>query len=800
MNNIEEEYTDEVFQAVSIGLIVADFLLSTNRVLKAVQLRQECFSVLYSKIHLIMKSPHIFSERGERIGGHVQVLLKGLRQCKYDERAQLIRPETGDKSVEALRLELLGKKCYSVGEYEKAKEYLNKALEIWKEIGEKNGEGSCYGFLGALYLSVGEYEKAKECHERALAISEESNDIPGEGFDCGNLANALVGLGEYEKANEYLQRALAIKKKTGDRRGEGTIYANLGSLYLPLGDYTKAKEYCEKALRICIETGEKTGEISIYGNLGTISVYLDEDVEAEEWFKKGLAISEDTGNLEKQMYFLGQLALIKLSQGNTEEAWPYLLPSIEKSEDLRGSFRSNDLFKISFLDKNVYPYWALIRWFCTSGSPDKALYASELGKARALTDLMSTQYSLEEQITANPQTWAGIEGVLNKEQNCTYLYFSYIYHLICFWVLKAGKVAFFQQIDAEEPISHQGSVQNLDMFFNHCRSFGVTSEEHCEDRSLNSITPQEEDYRNASRIGKEDEKGPGHEIDLSLGYKAFIAPVKEFLEGPEIIIVPDRSLYNVPFAALPDESGKFLSETFRIRVVPSLSTLKLITESPADYHCQTGALIVGDPDVGLVRYAGGRKLVLPLPHAKSEANMVGEKLGVKPLLGQQATKQAVLQAINSVSLIHFAAHGNEETGEIALAPAQRIPRKLPKEEDYLLTMSDIAEVQLRAKLVVLSCCHSARGQIRAEGAVGIARAFLGSGARSVLVALWALDDSATEQFMSHFYEHLVRGESASESLHEAMKWMRCNGYPEVRQWAPFMLIGDNVTFDFGNQN
>ena len=34
-------------------------------------------------------------------------------------------------------------------------------------------------------------------------------------------------------------------------------------------------------------------------------------------------------------------------------------------------------------------------------------------------------------------------------------------------------------------------------------------------------------------------------------------------------------------------------------------------------------------------------------------------------------------------------------------------------------------------------------------------------------------------------------------FHQAMKWMRSNGYPDVRDWAPFMLIGDNVTFDFG---
>ena len=50
--------------------------------------------------------------------------------------------------------------------------------------------------------------------------------------------------------------------------------------------------------------------------------------------------------------------------------------------------------------------------------------------------------------------------------------------------------------------------------------------------------------------------------------------------------------------------------------------------------------------------------------------------------------------------------------------------------------------------------------------------------------------------MSRFYEHLAGGESVSESLHQAMKWMRSNGFTKVSEWAPFMLIGDNVTFDF----
>ena len=46
-------------------------------------------------------------------------------------------------------------------------------------------------------------------------------------------------------------------------------------------------------------------------------------------------------------------------------------------------------------------------------------------------------------------------------------------------------------------------------------------------------------------------------------------------------------------------------------------------------------------------------------------------------------------------------------------------------------------VQLRARLVVLSCCHSVQRKVSAEGVVGIARAFLGAGARSVR-PLWSL--------------------------------------------------------------
>ena len=88
-------------------------------------------------------------------------------------------------------------------------------------------------------------------------------------------------------------------------------------------------------------------------------------------------------------------------------------------------------------------------------------------------------------------------------------------------------------------------------------------------------------------------------------------------------------------------------------------------------------------------------------------------------------------------------------------------------------MSDVLATNLRARLVVLSCSHSGRGRmLRGEGVVGIARAFLAAGARSVLVILWAIDDEATMMFMKSFYQHLKEGNTASGALHQSMKFLR----------------------------
>ena len=135
-----------------------------------------------------------------------------------------------------------------------------------------------------------------------------------------------------------------------------------------------------------------------------------------------------------------------------------------------------------------------------------------------------------------------------------------------------------------------------------------------------------------------------------------------------------------------------------------------------------------------------------------------------------------------MSLIHFAAYGDAEREEIALAPPSAT-EGIPHEPDYLLSMGEVSEFKLTAKLVVLkllSYCVWAN-ESRSEGVIGISRAFLESGARSVLIALVdhrrqsnrvvhepflrkLFVEMAHELLCCFVFLNLVHGESASDDL------------------------------------
>ena len=668
-------------------------------------------------------------------------------QSKYKakelyKKSLSIALETGDTNEEATRYGNLAAVHCSLGEYGKAEEYERKALAIRKEIGDKRGEASCYRDLGFVYSSVGQYEKGQEYDRKALQIAKEIGEKRAEATCYAFLGLGYLSLGEPGKAEEYQRKALEVSKEIGDKDAASASSLLLGRTYHSLGAYGKAEEYQREALAIMKARKEEVGEAGCYVFLGSLCLSLGKHSEAREHHEKGLAMSRKIGSVLLQAVCHFNLALVAISEGNVfrlqhEIVWN-LLTSIDKFEQMRSLLAHNDQFKVSFSDQLSSCYRYLVAMFCASQKTKEALSVLERERARALTDLISGLQSAQKQTSAKPPSWADIERILKKESNCSCLYISYFHHYMFLWVLEGNKTVHCRLIDVNECFASKAMERKVDQVFSEesFRRFKVLPQEHCEDRSMSFLKDSDSALESAEEgrlavyrpVEEEEEENLQPLPTLSERYRMIIAPVAYSLDQPELIIVPDRVLYKVPFAALKVESGSYLSEDYRIRIVPSLTTLGLIQDSPADYHSQTGALIAGEPDVRDVSYKGSLGVLCRLPSPKEEAEMIGKLTGVKPLLGKQATKQAVLQSIPSVSLIHFAAHGDAERGEIALAPQYPIDG-IPTEKDYLLTMNDISQVQLRAKLVVLSCCHSAQGHVKAEGVVGIARAFLGSGAR-----------------------------------------------------------------------
>ena len=84
-------------------------------------------------------------------------------------------------------------------------------------------------------------------------------------------------------------------------------------------------------------------------------------------------------------------------------------------------------------------------------------------------------------------------------------------------------------------------------------------------------------------------------------YDVVIGPISNLIESDELIIVPDGPMFLVPYAALVDQHSRYLSESLRIRLVPTLTSLKVMAECPEEYHRKSGALLVGDPCVESVR-------------------------------------------------------------------------------------------------------------------------------------------------------------------------------------------------------
>ena len=191
-----------------------------------------------------------------------------------------------------------------------------------------------------------------------------------------------------------------------------------------------------------------------------------------------------------------------------------------------------------------------------------------------------------------------------------------------------------------------------------------------------------------------------------------------------------------------------------------------------------------------------------LPGTATEAAAIAQAVPDAVILtGSEATADA-LRNVDSPRILHIATHGFS-VGDDPDDPRDDNPMvrsglvfagaNQDGGVDALLLASEAASLDLDGtQLVVLSACESGLGDAaNGEGVYGLRRALQLAGSRSQVMSLWPVDDAATMEFMTGFYQRLEDGQGMSDSLRETkLEMMRSEKYSDPVYWAPFVLAGD----------
>ena len=264
--------------------------------------------------------------------------------------------------------------------------------------------------------------------------------------------------------------------------------------------------------------------------------------------------------------------------------------------------------------------------------------------------------------------------------------------------------------------------------------------------------------------------------------------------GPaNIVIVPDRELRGMPFAALRDPDTKRYAIEDDVLSM-SGSALLYVFSVLRDRDLRTGdasALLIGDPAIdpqftlaqGLQRLGGARREVEEIRPLYARADV---------LIGDDATVPRFLQMANGHAVIHIAAHAIIN-GD---APSQSFLLFTPSGAGHGVLDAATLVRQLHAdtaRLVVLGACSSAGGlPVGAEGIAPLVRPIVGAGVPGVVGALWDINDATAAELLVSFHRAWQRGENEAAALRDAQLEMLRSRNPGLNSglsWAPFQAIG-----------
>lgn len=281
-----------------------------------------------------------------------------------------------------------------------------------------------------------------------------------------------------------------------------------------------------------------------------------------------------------------------------------------------------------------------------------------------------------------------------------------------------------------------------------------------------------------------------------------------------IIVVPDGGLAYIPFDILLENKIEVEGKVnYRKSVMPYLlnsyaisyaySATVLQQNLSKEKSSKTAHDFAGfAPDFGylsdtniVMRSCHDNRLSV-LQNTKKEVTAIRQLIGGKTFAETAATKDNFEHSGTKSRIIHLSTHACADEDD-------QLSRIYFNDDEYM-TALELYSLPLEADMVVLSACETGIGTLRrGEGVMSLARAFAYTGVPATTMSLWKVEDRATSEIMINYYKHLKSGKTKDQALRFAkLDFLEPDNHAEDKYlhpyyWAAFVHIGNAEALTFG---
>jgi tetratricopeptide (TPR) repeat protein len=688
----------------------------------------------------------------------------------------------------------LGNALLGLHQRDKALHHLFKALDMAVEFETTpQAIGRAYNNLGTAFQSLNELAKAEEHYDLALAQAIYGNDIPGQARVYGNIGNLQMLNKQFDRAVPHYTEVMRLSQ---DKSTITTAHHNRGCAYYDWAE-KKKKDYAQRSTTNESAESSKTTTFKV-------SLHGPNFERCEEDYRPPF-VSDGI-----QKYYLQGTRDLEYVMRHHEENF----------NGIKGSPKGLSL-SVSLFETNSRTFHrmqdCLVHVKKSDHQPSKfedALLVAEQSRARTLGELLLKRRGpqLENKLESLPSL-PQLKSIVERQHHPV-LYLSYTGERLLGWLL-------VPEFEGEE-LKGECTLNMFEVPLSDSEFDGKSFDYHLRyslneqlvERSFEMYKPFKHDKDNPDPVAKLHDLVAKPVIHMlktlkkqqssqEKGQKSSNSEEEKRrkVEPQKIIVIPDSYTNLLPFTCTLDrDSGKFWGDDYYFQIMPSLLTMGILDQLPKvsvaiPVEHQQMLCVVGNPTIPPFKYNNDEWNLGKLPHATKEAEWVSHILKCKPILHEQATKDAVMMRIMNAKVIHLATHGSAVAGFLAFAGMTASTTDTVDAKRVLIYPEEIESLNISPALVVLSSCDSGRGVFKADGIQGMARAFILAGAQAVLTTLWRVPDESACIFMQFFYQYLVEGVKGPEALHKSILSLRCfKKYSQYIHWSGYQLTGREFQF------